>query len=239
MQILVAVDIVEDQVVRLRQGELKERTVYGDNPVEAALRWEREGAEWLHVVDLDGATKGAQANSRAVEQILAQTNIPVQVGGGIRTIEAIGHWLDAGAARVVIGTKSLDKEFLTEAVAKFGDRLVAAVDARRGRVRIEGWQESSGITTVDTLKSISESGAGRIMFTDIERDGTLLGPNIDAIEEVLDAVGAPLIASGGVSSDHDIRSLARLQSKGLEGVIVGKALYSGALTLEEAKLAAG
>lgn len=234
MIIFVAVDIVEDQVVRLSRGELQERTVYGHDPVETAVEWANNGAEWLHVIDLDGATRGEQRNSKSVEEILRSVEIPVQVGGGIRSVKGIEDWLAAGATRVCVGTKIFDPQFLTDAVSQFGDSLVAAVDARGGEVRVGGWLEGGGATPVDTVKRLEDAGVRRIMFTDIERDGTLLGPNIDAIEEILDAATIPVIASGGVDNEHSVRELAKLN---LEGVIIGKALYSGAMSLEAAKAA--
>lgn len=236
--ILVAVDIIEDQVVRLTRGEIQERTVYGDDPVEVALNWAKQGAEWLHVIDLDGATKGDQQNSKAMIEIIKNTSVPVQVGGGIRSVEAMSSWLDAGAARVVIGTKSEDEAFLRKAISEFGDKVVVAVDARAGRVQVGGWLEASGSSALDAAKRAQDAGVSRIMFTDIDRDGTLMGPNLDAIEEILDAVSIPVIASGGVKNAHDVRSIAGLIDKGVEGIIIGKALYSGSITLEEAKAAA-
>jgi phosphoribosylformimino-5-aminoimidazole carboxamide ribotide isomerase len=233
--VLVAIDIVEDQVVRLRRGEFKERTIYGYDPVETAVEWAEAGAEWLHVVDLDGAAKGEASNSKAIEQIIQKVSIPVQVGGGIRTTSAIGSWVDAGAERVIVGTKALDPGFLREATKEFGDKVVAAVDARQGEVRVAGWQEGSGQTTIDVVQQLAGAGVARVMFTDIERDGMLTGPNIDVIEEVIDALDIPVIVSGGVTTAHDVRMLAGFASKGLEGIIIGKALYSGALKLDEAK----
>jgi phosphoribosylformimino-5-aminoimidazole carboxamide ribotide isomerase len=236
--ILVAIDIVEDQVVRLRQGRMQERTVYGHDPVETALDWEKQGAEWLHVIDLDGATRGEQQNSQAIEQILQSVNIPVQIGGGIRSIEAIKGWLDEGATRVCIGTKAMEPDFLDKAVKEFGDRLVAAVDSREGVVQVGGWQTTSGEKTLEIVKMVAGHGVSNLMFTDIERDGTLEGPNLEMIEVILDEVEVPLIASGGVTTDHDVRQLTALGARGLEGIIIGKALYSGALKLEDAKAAA-
>jgi phosphoribosylformimino-5-aminoimidazole carboxamide ribotide isomerase len=236
--ILVAVDIVEDQVVRLTRGELRERTVYGQDPVETALEWEQQGAEWLHVIDLEGATAGVQRNSRAVEEILGAVKIPVQVGGGLRSMESIAFWLDRGAARVTIGTKALDQAFLSEALSRFGEAIVAAVDARGGRVRVGGWLEAPGVGTIETVTRLAQAGVQRIMFTDIERDGTLQGPNFDAVEEVVSAVGIPVIASGGVDTEHSVRRLARLAPQGLEGIIIGKALYGGVLSLSDAQRAA-
>lgn len=236
--ILVTVDILEDQVVRLRQGELRERTVYGHDPVEAAVDWERSGAEWLHVVDLEGATRGEQANSKAIEEILKSVKIPVQVGGGIRSIASIEGWLNKGAARVSIGTKALDEEFLNEALAKFSEYIVAGVDARAGEVRISGWLQTSGSRAVEVAKHLADSGVQRIMFTDIERDGTLQGPNFEAVREIVEAVDVPVLAGGGVDTEFSIRKLAKFWEQGLEGIVIGKALYSGALSLDSAKKAA-
>jgi phosphoribosylformimino-5-aminoimidazole carboxamide ribotide isomerase len=236
--ILVAIDIVEDQVVRLRQGRMQERTVYGHDPVDTALGWEKSGAEWLHVIDLDGATRGEQQNSLAIEQILQRVSIPVQVGGGIRTMDAIRRWLDRGATRVCIGTKATEPDFLEKAVQEFGDKLVAAVDSRQGVVQVGGWQTTSGEKTLEIVKMVEAKGVSNLMFTDIERDGTLEGPNLEMIEVILEEVQVPLIASGGVTTDHDVRDLAALGPRGLEGIIIGKALYSGALKLEDAKTAA-
>lgn len=237
-KILVAIDIVEDQVVRLTRGEFHERTVYGHDPVETALDWEEKGAEWLHVIDLDGAAKGEQENSQAIETILSRTGVPVQVGGGIRSLDAIDGWLKKGAERVVIGTKALEQAFLEKAVVEFGQGIVAAVDARAGVVQVAGWTRPSEEGTLEILKRVEDAGVSRVMFTDIERDGTLTGPNVEAIEEVLDALSVPVIASGGVATEHDIRRLAKLFSKGLEGIIIGKALYSGALRLADAQASA-
>ncbi|HLF69462.1 MAG TPA: 1-(5-phosphoribosyl)-5-[(5-phosphoribosylamino)methylideneamino]imidazole-4-carboxamide isomerase [Actinomycetota bacterium] len=237
-EIIVAIDIVEDQVVRLRQGELLERTVYGDDPIETAIRWEAQGATRLHVIDLDGATRGDASNSEAVERIISAVRIPVQVGGGIRSIDSIERWLEKGAARICVGTRSLDPTFLKEAIEVAGDRLIVAIDSRGGEVKVAGWLEGTGTRALDLAKQVESAGVSRIIFTDIERDGTLLGPNVEAIDELLSEVGIPVIASGGVSSDIDVMALAKLHERGLEGIIIGKALYSGALTLEVAQAAA-
>lgn len=237
LTVFAAIDIVEDQVVRLRQGDLHERTVYGQDPVEMAEMWQAEGADWLHVIDLDGATRGEQANSPAIERILTTCTIPVQVGGGIRSIDAIARWLDKGAARVCIGTKAIDELFLEEALSLYGERIVAAIDAKGGTVRVAGWLQPSGMRTVEAVRKVAAAGVSRILFTDIERDGTMRGPNLDAIEEVLDTLEVPCIASGGVDAEHSVAKLARLSEKGLEGVVIGKALYSGALTLSSVRAA--
>lgn len=237
--ILVAVDIAGGRVVRLTRGDAGEATVYRDDPVAAAVEWERQGAGWLHVVDLDAAIEGEPRNEQIIEKILAAVGIPVQVGGGIRTLDAVRVWVERGATRVCLGTKALDREFLRGAVDEFGDRVLPAVDARSGVVRVAGWTRRSGESAVEAASRVSESGAARLMFTDIERDGTLLGPNIAAIEEVLEAAGIPVIASGGVASEEDVGMLAKLAPEGLEGIVIGKALYEGKLSVDGARRAAG
>jgi len=238
--ILVAIDMVAGEVVRLTKGDMGQKTVYGQDPVQAAGEWVERGARWLHLVDLDGATGTGIDNSGPIGRILDGVTVPVQIGGGIRTMQAIAGWVERGAARVCIGTKSMDFEFLTEAAAEFGDRLVASLDTRAGTVRVGGWTEGSGTPTLDALKRMADCGIARVMFTDIERDGTLTGPNLQAIEQVLDAVDIPVIAAGGVTNTADLEMLAELAPRGLEGIVVGKALYSGSIDLADAqaKLAA-
>ena len=238
--ILVAIDMVAGEVVRLTKGDMGQKTVYGQDPVQAAGEWVERGARWLHLVDLDGATGTGIDNSAPIGRILDGVTVPVQIGGGIRTMQAIAGWVERGASRVCIGTKSMDFEFLTEAAAEFGDRLVASLDTRAGTVRVGGWTEGSGTPTLDALKRMADCGIARVMFTDIERDGTLTGPNLQAIEQVLDAVDIPVIAAGGVTNTADLEMLAELAPRGLEGIVVGKALYSGSIDLADAqaKLAA-
>ncbi len=233
--ILVAIDMVAGEVVRLTKGEMGQKTIYGQDPVQAAEEWVARGARWLHLVDLDGATGTGIDNSDPIGRILDAAAVPVQVGGGIRSMEAIAKWVERGAARVCIGTKSVDFEFLPGAVREFGDRLVASLDTRAGTVRVGGWTESSGTPTLDAAKRMIDCGVSRIMFTDIDRDGTLTGPNLAAIEEVLDTVEIPVIAAGGVTNIGDLEQLASLALKGLEGIVVGKALYSGSVDLAEAQ----
>lgn len=235
--IIVAVDILGGEVVRLVQGRSSEKTTYAEDPVETARSWERQGAEWLHLVDLDGATGTGRSNAEAVSSILAEARVPVQVGGGIRSMEAISEWIERGVARVCVGTKLLDPEFLEAAVGEFGGRLVASVDARAGKVHRDGWLEGTDSSTLDAVKRFVDAGVSRIMFTDIERDGTLSGPNLEAIEGVLDAAGVPVIAAGGVTSVDDVRKLAALAPRGLEGIVIGKALYAGTVTLRAAQAA--
>jgi phosphoribosylformimino-5-aminoimidazole carboxamide ribotide isomerase len=232
--IFVAIDLVGGRVVRLLRGDPEAATVYSEDPVATAAGWQERGATWLHVVDLEGAIGGEPANAAVMRAIIEAVDVPVQVAGGIRSLAAIEAWLDAGAARVVVGTRALDEAFLSEAVGRFGRGLVAAVDARNGMVQVAGWQASSSLTTVEVLARLSGAGVARILFTDIGRDGTLEGPNLPAIREVLAASGMGLIASGGVAGLADVEALLSLRDPRLEGIIVGKALYSGSLAMEEA-----
>lgn len=231
-QILVAIDMVGGEVVRLTKGEMNRKTVYGQDPVATALQWQAAGAEWLHLVDLDGATGTGVSNAEPIRRILEAVCIPVELGGGIRTMQAIAGWLEAGVTRVQIGTRSMDQEFLAAAVKEFGERLVATVDSRGGRVKVAGWLEDSRMTTLEAVRRIAGAGVARLMFTDIDRDGTLTGPNLPAIEEVLAAVQIPVIAAGGVTSVGDVEQLSKL---GLEGIVIGKALYSGDVDLTAAQ----
>lgn len=236
LEVYVAIDVAGGKVVRLLRGDPEHTTVYRDDPVETAAGWEAQGAEWLHVVDLDGAIAGRPQDS--IGKILEAVTIPVQVSGGVRSVEAIDGWLTKGAARVVIGTKALDGKFLSRALAEFGPRIVAAVDAKGGLLRVSGWQEEIEERAVDVAKRLADTGVARLMFTDIDRDGTLSGPNFEAIEELLDVVDVPVIAGGGVATEADVARLTSLATRGLEGIIIGKALYSGSLALEAAKSAA-
>ena len=224
----------------MTRGEMADMTVYGDDPVATALEWAGKGARWLHVVDLDRATGSGYDNRAAIEEVIDASPIPVEVGGGVRTVDAIGDWVARGAARVCVGTKSLDAEFVAAAVKEFADHLVVSIDARGSVVQVEGWKTSSGRAWKETIRSVADLGAKRVMFTDIARDGTLAGPNIEAIEEALAAAAGRLkvIASGGISRAQDVSSLAVLAPRGLEGVVIGRALYSGGVSLEDALSAA-
>jgi phosphoribosylformimino-5-aminoimidazole carboxamide ribotide isomerase len=232
--IFVAIDLVGGRVVRLLRGDPEASTVYSEDPVATAREWQERGATWLHVVDLEGAIRGEPANAGVMRGIIEAVEIPVQVAGGIRSLDAIEAWLAAGAARVVVGTRAIEEAFLSEAVPRFGQGLVAAVDARDGMVQVGGWQASSSLTTGEVVSRLSGSCVPRMLFTDIGRDGTLEGPNLTAIRDVLAASGMGLIASGGVAGLGDVETLLSLGHPRLEGVIVGKALYSGSLVLEDA-----
>jgi phosphoribosylformimino-5-aminoimidazole carboxamide ribotide isomerase len=239
LTIFVAIDLRGGRVVRLLRGDPAAATVYSEDPIATARSWQEQGATWLHVVDLDGAIGASAANAGVVAGIVEGAAVPVEVAGGIRSMAAIESWLSAGAARVVIGTKALEEAFLAEALATFGpERIVAAVDARDGVVQVAGWQQSSALPTGEVIARLAGAGVARVLFTDIGRDGALTGPNLAATREVLSS-GLGVIASGGVSGVADVEALAGIGDPKLEGVVVGRALYSGAMTLAEALAAAG
>ncbi|HEX8236370.1 MAG TPA: 1-(5-phosphoribosyl)-5-[(5-phosphoribosylamino)methylideneamino]imidazole-4-carboxamide isomerase [Abditibacteriaceae bacterium] len=229
-EIIPAIDLRGGQCVRLLQGNYNEETVYGNDPVAMARRWQDEGGTRLHVVDLDGAREGAPANLEVIGQIAQALSIPVQMGGGLRTGEAIQRVLDAGVQRCIIGTQAAARpEWAQQMFAQFGDSIILGIDARNGIVATEGWQESSGIPAVHFAQAMQNAGCARIIFTDIARDGTLAGPNAAALREIAEAVEIPVIASGGVHKSTDVRILRNIPN--VEGVIVGKALYEGTATL--------
>lgn len=232
MRIYPAIDIKDGRCVRLLQGRFSDVTVYGDNPSEMAKKWENEGGEFIHVVDLDGALKGFGVNAEAVREICSAVNVPVQTGGGIRTMEDIEERLNCGVSRVIIGTKAVsDSEFVKRAVDKYGERIVIGIDAKDGKVAIEGWEKTSDFTAVEFAAKMTAIGVKTIVYTDIATDGTLKGPNVKAMEEMASAVNADIIASGGVGSIEHIKALV---PAGVEGVIVGRALYTGSVSLSEA-----
>lgn len=231
-----AIDILGGKAVRLRQGEYDQETSYDDDPVDAAKRWEDGGAAYLHVVDLDGAREGEPENLGTVERIAAAVDCPIEVGGGLRSTEAVGLILEAGAARVVVGTAALcDPEFLAETIAiQDAGKVVVSVDARGGKVSLSGWTESSGVDVADAVIDLSRRGVERFLFTPIEVDGMMTGPNLPELVRVAAATEAHVIASGGVGTLEHLRTLAAEAPANVEGVIVGKALYEGRFTVPEA-----
>ena len=232
MEIVPAIDIRGGRCVRLYQGDFGRETVFADDPVEVARRWQDEGAPRLHVVDLDGAREGWPMNADLVRRIVAAARVPVQVGGGLRDMAAIQRYLDTGVDRAVLGTAAVkDQALLAEALAEHGEKIVVAVDARVGVVAVEGWQEETQVAAVELVSELADLGVGRFIYTDALRDGTLLGPNFAAIESLVARVSASINYAGGVSSIDD---LVRLASLGLEGAIVGKALYTRDVVLREA-----
>jgi phosphoribosylformimino-5-aminoimidazole carboxamide ribotide isomerase len=234
VEIIPAIDIRGGRCVRLEQGDYARETVFDDDPVAVATRWQEAGVRRLHVVDLDGARDGRPGNEAAVRAIVAASSVPVQVGGGIRDIDVINRYVGAGADRVILGTAAVkDQTTLINAVTLFRERVVVGVDARDGLVATEGWLETSAIQATELVQQLSELGVSRIIYTDILRDATLIGPNLSAIVALLEFIsGLPspvrLLVAGGISSIDDLGRLAELP---VEGAIIGKALYTGDIDL--------
>ncbi|MDR3077596.1 MAG: 1-(5-phosphoribosyl)-5-[(5-phosphoribosylamino)methylideneamino]imidazole-4-carboxamide isomerase [Planctomycetota bacterium] len=230
-----AIDIKDGKTVRLLRGERDQVTIYPGSPADMARHWEDQGATYLHVVDLDGAFDGVSANEPHIRDIVKAVSIPVEVGGGVRDLAKARRLADLGAARIILGTRALEsRSFVDEMLRDLPGKINLGVDARGGRVAIKGWTETSGVAAADFLASFSGSGVQAIIYTDISRDGALAGANVQAMREACLATDIPIIASGGVSSPEDIRSLRELP---LFGIIIGKALYEGKLSLKEAMAA--
>ncbi len=236
MIIIPAIDLRGGRCVRLTQGKVTAETIYSDNPVNVAKRWVEEGAEMLHIVNLDGAMNQKDVqNLKALERIIYDTSIPVQFGGGVRTRDDVRRLDDLGVTRIVIGTTAIENPVLLEhIIGEFGTTVVVGIDARDGRVALRGWEKLSSILAVDFAQRVAEMGVDRIVYTDIARDGMLSGINIDATQEIAELSGLKVTASGGVASLDDIHAVRRLQPSGVDSLIVGKALYEGAFSLGEA-----
>jgi phosphoribosylformimino-5-aminoimidazole carboxamide ribotide isomerase len=230
-EIIPAIDIRAGRCVRLFQGDYARETVFDADPVAVARRWEAEGAPRIHVVDLDGAREGAPANLEVIASICADVSVPVQMGGGLRDAATIERVLGAGVQRAIVGTVATDPERARELIEAFGEQLVIGIDARDGRVAVRGWRETTEVEAVQLARMLQDLGACRVIHTDISRDCTLEGPNLDAMRAMAEALHIPVIASGGVGSADDVRRLAALAPAGLEGVIIGRALYTGAVSL--------
>ena len=232
-----AIDIRDGHAVRLIQGDYGRETAYDDDPLDAALRWLQQGARALHVVDLDGAREGQPRNLEHVGRIASEAGVPIQVGGGLRDVDAVTATLEAGAARVVLGTAALAEPGLVAALAdEHGERIVVGVDARRGHVAVEGWERETAATPAQTLAELAARGVRTFVFTPVEVDGTLGGPAVEELEEVARAAmqaGASLIYSGGIGSLDDLHALRDLSLESLTGVIVGRALYDGRFTVAD------
>lgn len=227
-----AVDLKGGRCVRLRQGRAEDETVYGDDPLEMARRWVAEGAQWLHVVDLDGAFRGSPAQHEIIGHMVKAVSVPVQVGGGIRTDADIQRLLDVGVARVILGTKAwAEPGALAGLATRFGSALAVGIDSRDGMVQIRGWTETTSLTTLELARKADALGVRTLIITDTATDGMLQGPNLSAMSEVCGAVKASVIASGGVTTAKDVSALFALGHDNLIGAIVGKALYEGKATL--------
>jgi phosphoribosylformimino-5-aminoimidazole carboxamide ribotide isomerase len=240
MNIYPAIDILNGQAVRLRQGRKEDVTVYG-HPLDMARRWAQAGAEWLHVVDLDGAFEGRPRNHASIREIAAAVpGLKIQVGGGMRNMAALESIFEAGIRRAVLGTSTVtDPEFVKEALRHWGDRVAMGIDARGGIAKVSGWTEDSRVGAVELARRLEDQGARLVIYTDISRDGVLVGPNVPALRQMIEGTRLDVIASGGVSKIEDVRALAQMKEQRLEGVIIGKALYEGLVKLEEALEASG
>ncbi len=236
MQIWPAIDLRGGKCVRLRQGDYGRETVYGDDPAAMAKKWVGEGAECLHLVDLDGARDGSNANLAAVQAIVKAAGVPCELGGGIRDEGTIETMLSIGLSRLVVGTRALkDPDWFRTACQTFPGKLALGIDVKNGRVATDGWLETSEIAAIDLARMFAGEPLAAIIYTDISRDGMMQGPNLPAMSEMKAAVDIPVIASGGVTTAQDVRDLARI---GLDGCIIGRALYEGTITLQEALAAA-
>jgi phosphoribosylformimino-5-aminoimidazole carboxamide ribotide isomerase len=235
MLIIPAIDLKEGRCVRLQRGVMSTATIYSDNPALTARRWEAQGAQWLHVVDLDGAFAKKPKNLAAVAAIVDSVGIPGQVGGGVRTLETLAAYLEIGVERVVMGTAAhSNPEILVQACESFPGKVVLGIDSRKGRVAIEGWSKTTDVGAGDLVARFENLALAAIVYTDISRDGMQTGPNVEATRQLARAVKAPVIASGGVGNLDHIRALLPLEQDGVIGVIVGRALYSGSVELSEA-----
>jgi phosphoribosylformimino-5-aminoimidazole carboxamide ribotide isomerase len=235
-----AIDIRGGRAVRLIQGDYDRETAYDDDPVVAARRWADAGARWLHVVDLDGAREGAPRNLEHVRRIVAAVEIPIQLGGGLRDSGKVEEAISTGVERVVLGTAAVRNPDLAEAIAAaHGDRVVVSIDARGGKVAAAGWTERSEVSPAEAVSDLVERGIDRFVYTPVDVDGLMEGPDLDSLRALGESTEAQLIYSGGVGSLDDLRAIASLQLEHLEGVIVGRALYEGRMTISEAEVALG
>ena len=240
MEVIPAIDLLDGKCVRLYQGDYDRASIFSDNPVEIAQRWAAEGATRLHVVDLDGAKAGKSVNLAVIEEIAHTIAIPVQVGGGLRDRSGVAKLLQTGVERAILGTVAVEKpELVTQLCNEFPRQIVVGIDARKGQVATKGWLETSEVAAIDLAQQMAQQGAAAIIYTDINRDGTLSGPNLPALRELAEAIEIPVIASGGVSSLTDLLSLLSLESVGVTGAIVGRAIYTGDVSLKEAVRAVG
>jgi phosphoribosylformimino-5-aminoimidazole carboxamide ribotide isomerase len=230
-----AIDLKDGQCVRLKLGEMDQATVFNDDPADQAAKFERQGFKYLHIVDLNGAFAGKPVNGHAVDAILKTVKMPVQLGGGIRDLATIERWLDKGIRRVILGTIAVrDPALVREACKKFPHQIAVGIDAKGGKVAVEGWAETSELTAIDLAKRFEDAGVAAIIYTDIDRDGVLKGLNLPSTAELARSTKIPVIASGGLASIADIKDLLQPQYRMLEGAITGRALYDGRIDPKEA-----
>lgn len=235
MQLIPAIDMIDGKCVRLRQGVFEDKTIYSDDPVDVATRWESQGARRLHLVDLEGSRAGAPLELETVRRIAAAVKIPVQMGGGVRSMEICRQVLDIGVDRVIIGTSAAtDRVFAETVFHSLGEQAILGLDAKNGKVAVKGWEETTEEEAVEFAVRMQACGARRVIYTDISRDGMMQGVNIEAMRQMAEALNIPVIASGGVSTLEDIDNLKLLEDIGIEGAILGKALYTGNIELSQA-----
>lgn len=232
MEVIPAIDLKGGKCVRLYQGDYRQETVFSEEPIDIARRWQSLGARRLHIVDLDGAAKGELCHISLIEEIARAVPIPIQLGGGLRRIEAIAQALELGVACAILGTAAIeDHALIQEACNRFGNRIIVSIDARDGYVATHGWQERTEVTAIELVQRMASIGVERLIYTDIARDGTLTEPNFDAVAELVAKTSLPIIAAGGIASLEHLKKLFRI---GVEGAIVGRAIYTGDIDLKQA-----
>jgi len=231
MIIFPAIDIKDGKCVRLTQGDYNKETIYNDSPLAVAKEWQQKGAEYLHLIDLNGAKEGRSINEEIIFSIAKEINIPVQVGGGVRSLETVEAFISAGVDRVIVGTAAInDRDFLTTAVEKYGEKIAVSIDARKGYVATDGWTKTSTIKATDLLADLEKIGVSTVVYTDIFKDGMLEGPNLEELQMINERTSIDVIASGGITTAEDVSDVKQLK---VYGAIIGKALYDGTLTLED------
>lgn len=235
MIIYPAIDLKGGQCVRLLRGDMDKATIFSDSPAAQAKQFEEAGFKWLHLVDLNGACEGSAVNRESVEAILASLNIPVQLGGGIRSMQDIERWIELGISRVILGTAAAkNPQLVIDACKAFPDKVAVGIDARDGMVAVEGWVDTSELRAVDLALRFEDAGVAAIIYTDIDRDGALLGPNLEETAAIASAISTPVILSGGVTSSSDLVSIKQAQDSGISGAIIGRALYENTISYDEA-----